>query len=93
MNTYGKQRFFFTNSWRIKLALESGSDEHAKEVWGRTWMNPDVQTTLLNTYPPKLIATIQKALLEQLEDNDQLNAAAEIAGPTLENPSLSMIKS
>ena len=47
-------------------------------------MNPEVQTTLLNTYPPKLIATILKALREQLEENDQLNAVEEIAGPVPE---------
>ena len=39
-----------------------------------------MQTTLLNTYPPKFIATILKALREQLKDNDQLNAVEEIAG-------------
>ena len=49
-------------------------------------MNPEMQTTLLNTYPPKLIATILKALREQLKENDQLNAVEEIAGPVLEIP-------
>ena len=29
-------------------------------------MNPEMQTTLLNTYPPKLVATILEALREQL---------------------------
>ena len=47
-------------------------------------MNLEVQTTLLNTYPPKLIATILKALREQLKENDQLNAVDEIAGPVPE---------
>ena len=51
---------FFTNSWRIKTALESYFEEHAQEVWERNWMNPEMQTTLLNTYPPKLIATTLK---------------------------------
>ena len=37
-------------------------------------MNPEMQTTLLKTYPPKLIATILKALCEQLKESDQLNA-------------------
>ena len=37
---------FFTNSWRIKVALESFFEEHAQEVWERNWMNP-MQTTLL----------------------------------------------
>ena len=49
-------------------------------------MNLEMQTTLLNTYPPKLIATILKALREQLEENDQLNAVEEIAGPVPETP-------
>ena len=49
-------------------------------------MNPEMQTTLLNTYPPKLIATILKALREQLKENDQLNAVEEIAGPAPETP-------
>ena len=47
-------------------------------------MNPEMQTTLLNTYPPKLIATILKALREQLKENEQLNAVDEIAGPVPE---------
>ena len=51
---------FFTNSWRIKTALESHFEEHAEEVWERNWMSPQMQTTLLNTCPPKLIATILK---------------------------------
>ena len=49
---------FFTDSWRIKIVLESYFEEHAQEVWERNWMNPEMQTTLLNTYLPKLIATI-----------------------------------
>ena len=36
--------------------------------------------------PPKLIATILKALREQLKENDQLDAVEEIAGPVLEIP-------
>ena len=61
-------------------------EEHAQEVWERNWVNPEMQTTLLNTYPPKLIATILKALREQLKENDQLNAVEEIAGPVPEVP-------
>ena len=53
---------FCTNSWRIKIALESYFEERAQEVWERNWMNPEMQTMLLNTYRPKLIATILKAL-------------------------------
>ena len=49
-------------------------------------MNPEMQTTLLNTYPPQMIATILKALREQLKESDQFNAAEEIAGPVQEIP-------
>ena len=49
-------------------------------------MNTQMQTNLLNTYPPKMIATIPKALREQLKDIDQLNAVEEIAGPVPEIP-------
>ena len=47
-------------------------------------MNPEMQTTLLNTHPPRLIATILQALREQLKENDQLNAVEDIAGPAPE---------
>ena len=63
---------FFTNSWRIEIALESYFEEHAEEVWERNWMNPEMQTTLLNAHPPKLIATVL--------------AVEEIAGPVPEIP-------
>ena len=50
-------------------------------------MNPEMQTALLNTYPPKLmIATILKALREQLKENDQMNSVEGIAGPVPEIP-------
>ena len=68
------------------MSLESCFDARAKEVWERDWMNLEMQTTLLNTYPPKLIATILKAVREQLKENEQLNAVAEIAGPVPEIP-------
>ena len=55
-------------------------------------MNPEMQTTLLNPYPPKLIATILKALREQLKENDQLYADEEIAGQ-YQKSLLIMIKS
>ena len=77
---------FFTNSWRNKIALESYFEEHSQEIWERNWMNPEMQTTLWNTYLPKLIATILKALREQLKENAQLNADEEIAGPAPEGP-------
>ena len=48
--------------------LESYLDEHGKEVWERNWMNPEMQTALLNTYPPKFIATVLKALREQRKE-------------------------
>ena len=77
---------FITISWRIKIALESNFEEHAQDVWERNWMNPELQTTLLNTYPPNLIATIVKALREHLKENDQLNAVEDIAGTVPEIP-------
>ena len=49
-------------------------------------MNLEMQTTLLNTYLSKLIATILKALRKQLKENDQLNAVEEIADPVPEIP-------
>ena len=47
-------------------------------------MNFEMQTMLLNMYLAKLIATILKALRQQLKENDQLNALGEIAGPAPE---------
>ena len=49
-------------------------------------MNPEIQTTLTNTYLQQLIATIPKALREELTENDQLGAIAEIAGPVPKIP-------
>ena len=49
-------------------------------------MNLEAQTTLWNTYLPKKIATILKALREQLTENDQLNAVEEIASSVPEIP-------
>ena len=69
-----------------QIALEGYFEEHAQEVCERNWMNLEMQTTLLNTYIPKLIATILKAHREQLKENDQLNAVEEIAGPVPEIP-------
>ena len=81
-----KSMGLFTDSWRIKIALASYFDEHGKEVSEINWMNLEVQTTLLNTYPLKLIATILKALCVQLKENDQLDAAEEIASRVPEIP-------
>ena len=66
--------------------MESYFEEHAQEVWEGNWTNPEMHTTLLNTYPPKLIAKILKALREQLKENDQLHSVEEIAGPVPEIP-------
>ena len=40
-------------------------------------MNAEVQTTLLNTYPPDLLATVLRALRGQLKEGDQLNAVED----------------
>ena len=62
---YGRKTTgFFINSWRIKVGLESYFEEHAREVWERNWMSPEMQTALFNTCFPNLIATILKALRE-----------------------------
>ena len=88
-----KAEGFCSNIWRIKIALESYFEEHAKEVWETEKdESRDADTTLLNTYPPKLVATILKALRGQLKENDQLNAAEEIASPA-QKSLLCMIKS
>ena len=39
----------FTNSWRIKLALESYFGQHAQEVWERNQMDPDMHTMFSDT--------------------------------------------
>ena len=43
-----------------------------------------MRTALLNSHLPKLIATILKALREQLKESDQLHSVEEIAGPVPE---------
>ena len=43
----------FTDSWRIKIALESFFEQHVQDVWERNWMNLEMQTKLLSTHPPK----------------------------------------
>ena len=75
VNTCGKQRGSSQTVGESNIALESYFEEHAQNVWERNWMNPEMQTTLLNTYLPKLIATILKALREQLKENDQLKCS------------------
>ena len=49
-------------------------------------MSPDVQTTLLNTSPSRLSATILKVLREQLKENDKVNALEHVASPVPELP-------
>ena len=49
-------------------------------------MTPEVQTTLLSTYRPTLVATILKARRAPLKENDQLNAVEENTGPVPEIP-------
>ena len=74
--------------WNVQK-MRSETSEYVRKttgpwrVWERNWINPEMHTTLLNTYPPKLIATILKAL-RQFKENDQLNAVREIAGPVPE---------
>ena len=69
------------------MSLGSCFDARAKEVWERDWMNLEMQTTLLITYPPKKLShRVLKTLREQLKENDQLTAVEEIAGPTQEFP-------
>ena len=63
---FGKQRVPSRTAGESKLPWKAAVDEHAKEVWKINWRNLEMQTTLLNTYPPKLIATILKVLREQL---------------------------
>ena len=58
--------FFFTHGWRINIALEGTLKSMRWKFWERNCMKPEMQTALLNTYPPKLTATILKALREQL---------------------------
>ena len=46
----------------------------------------EMQTTLLSTYPPTLIATILRALREQRKESDQVHSVEEIAGPVPDIP-------
>ena len=62
------------------------AEHDALEIWERNWMHPEMQTTLFNTYFPKLFAVILKAFSGQLKENNQLNAVEEIAGPVPELP-------
>ena len=65
---------FFTNCCAITTSLESDFSQACDGSLGV------VQTPLLNTYAPQLIATILMALLEKLKENDDLHAVEEIAG-------------
>ena len=55
-------------------------------------MNPEMQATLLNTYPPKWKATILKSPREQPKETGQLNAVGEIVGPIPANSFFNMMK-
>ena len=50
------------------MAMERYFEEHAQEISERNWTNLEMQTTLLNTYPPKVIATILMALREKVTE-------------------------
>ena len=62
------------NEHPLGMCIKQQVDGQGTDTWERKWMNPEVQTTSLNTYPPKLIATILKALREQINESETLNA-------------------
>ena len=66
----------FTNSWRIKIALESYFEEHAQKIGKRNLR----KTTLTNTCNPVLMETILEVFREQFIDDDRWKTAGEIAG-------------
>ena len=68
---------FFTNSLENQNSLRELLCRLRERSLGKHWMDAEVQTTLLNTYPPELLATIPKALREQLKENDQPNAVED----------------
>ena len=63
------------NGWRIKTALESNFEEHAQDIGGRNWMNPEMHTTLLDMNSLNLMETILKALRGQCKEDDQVDTA------------------
>ena len=74
--TVGESKY----QWRATLTSKG-------RKFGETnWMNHEEQTTLLNTCPPQMIATILMALRERIKEKDQQNAVEEIAGPAPEIP-------
>ena len=82
MSMYVKQRVSPQTAGEPKIDLESYFEVHAQEVWERNWMTLEMQPTLLNTYPPKLIATILKALREW-----PVECGWRDCGPSTRNPS------
>ena len=70
VNIFGIQRVSSQTVGESKMPWRATFEVHAQEVWERNRMNPEMQTALLDTYPPKLIATMLKALREQLKEND-----------------------
>ena len=68
------------------LAELFGRAQEGRKFWKEKWMNLEVQATLMNTNPSKLIATMLNALREQLKENGQLNAVEVIVGRVPEIP-------
>ena len=56
----------------MHIKIESLRQNENQNSLERNWMNPEMQTTLLNTYLPKLIAKILEALRQQLKEKNQL---------------------
>ena len=79
---FGRQRASSLTVGESKKALKSYFEEHAQDVVERNWINLEMHATLMNTYPPKLIATLRG----QLEENDQLHSVEKIARPIPESP-------
>ena len=84
VNLFVKLLEFFTNSWRKSKQPWRATLKRMRRIRDINLMNPEMQTALLNTYPPKIIATMLKALREQLKENYPLSAVEEIAGPAPE---------
>ena len=84
--TRAQNNWFVLKQFENQNCLGDCFVEYAQNVWERNCMHPEMQTKFFNTYPPKLIAKILKALREQLKGNDQLNAVEEVRGPVPEIP-------
>ena len=71
-----KTKGVFTDSWRIKIALESNFGKRAQEIWERNLR----KTTLLKVCNPILMETVLEVFREQFKEDDQMNTAGETAG-------------